>query len=266
MASAPATNSWSTSPARTPRNRSTTRSTNKDRCWPTTSPVGPRRASPRGLSHAAQRDSRGAPGVALASQSAFPPRRTTTTSSASPRRAASPTAREDIVIVVANLDPHSTRSSMVRLNMPLLGLDWATASSPTTLIPAPNGPGGNMNFVRLGPMGSRFTSSPSRSTDHGDAARRGESVPSKIDLVAGWIGTQRWYAARGARRSCGAFSPGDLDDPAGEVGIETLLIGRRNHSPIVYQVPLTHRSAPLGADHALCRNHRAQRSRHPARL
>ncbi|MFN8097861.1 MAG: phosphotransferase [Dermatophilaceae bacterium] len=78
-------------------------------------------------------------------------------------------------------------------------------------------------------------------------------VPSKIDLVAGWIGTQRWYAAKGRTPQLRRLFAWRLDDPAGEVGIETLLIADdATTPPIVYQVPLTYRSAPLvGADHAL---------------
>ena len=32
---------------------------------------------------------------------------------------------DDIVIVVINLDPHATRETMVHLDLPQLGLDWA---------------------------------------------------------------------------------------------------------------------------------------------
>ena len=36
----------------------------------------------------------------------------------------SPTGREDVVLVVVNLDPHSVRETMVHLDMPALGLGW----------------------------------------------------------------------------------------------------------------------------------------------
>ena len=64
-----------------------------------------------------------------------------------------PDGQEDIVIVVANLDPHSTRSSMVRLNMPLLGLDWGDSFLANDLITGAQWTWWEHNFVRLGPDG-----------------------------------------------------------------------------------------------------------------
>src|SRR5699024_2480182 len=74
--------------------------------------------------------------------------------------------------------------------------------------------------------------------------------PGKVELVAGWIGGQRWYIGTGRPRlrRLGSWR---LDDPAGEVGIETLLLLDEPDS-VIYQVPLTYRGAPLeGADQAL---------------
>lgn len=114
-----------------------------------------------------------------------------------------------------------------------------------------------------------------------------ELRPSKIELIAAWAPTQPWFegaasaanavasapAAPGAAASTPApnaaasesastATPGDdgtaltkvatfrLDDPEGEVGIETLLV-REGEGPVL-QVPLTYRAAPLqGAEAAL---------------
>ncbi|MFZ0531022.1 MAG: hypothetical protein WAL91_10870 [Propionicimonas sp.] len=65
-------------------------------------------------------------------------------------------------------------------------------------------------------------------------------TPSKLELLAGWLPTQRWFKG----------SPDDLTrvasyrfvDPEGEVGIETILVRSQG---VTYQVPLTYRAAPL---------------------
>ncbi|RAO27253.1 1,4-alpha-glucan branching enzyme [Micromonospora saelicesensis] len=70
--------------------------------------------------------------------------------------------------------------------------------------------------------------------------------PTKLDLLTAWLPDRRWFAgptgvevvSRGAYR---------FDDPAGEVGIETMLVGAPDGP--VHHVPLTYRAAPLdGAD------------------
>ncbi|HRW19911.1 MAG TPA: 1,4-alpha-glucan branching protein GlgB [Dermatophilaceae bacterium] len=80
-------------------------------------------------------------------------------------------------------------------------------------------------------------------------------VPSKVELLTAWVPTQRWYAAKGrtpALRRVGGYR---LDDPAGEVGIEILVVADDSGpgaEPVWYQVPLTYRGAPLaGAEAAL---------------
>ncbi|MBR7744591.1 phosphotransferase [Phycicoccus sp. BSK3Z-2] len=83
---------------------------------------------------------------------------------------------------------------------------------------------------------------------------RGASMtPTKTELVRDWMGTQRWYAAKGRTPVLRRLAAWRLDDPAGEVGVETLvLLDEAGDEPVVYQVPLTYRSAPLAsADHAL---------------
>lgn len=66
--------------------------------------------------------------------------------------------------------------------------------------------------------------------------------PTKLELLETWLPTQTWFgesAATGLERIA-AFR---IDDPAGEVGVETMLV--RAASGPIYQVPLTYRGAPL---------------------
>ncbi|MEJ3748015.1 hypothetical protein WEI85_32580 [Actinomycetes bacterium KLBMP 9797] len=69
--------------------------------------------------------------------------------------------------------------------------------------------------------------------------------PTKLELLAAWLPTRDWYAGpAGDQIRVAGYR---FDDPAGEVGIETLLV-RSGDGPI-HQVPLTYRGAPLaGAD------------------
>jgi len=67
-----------------------------------------------------------------------------------------------------------------------------------------------------------------------------ELRPSKMELLAQWLPAQPWFAADPAHLvRLGSFR---FDDPAGEVGIETMLVGAGKS---VYQIPLTYRGAPL---------------------
>ncbi len=77
--------------------------------------------------------------------------------------------------------------------------------------------------------------------------------PTKLELVSRWMGGQRWYAAKGQQPRLRLLTAWRLDDPEGEVGIETLVVAdEAGPEPVVYQVPLTYRAEPLGsADHAL---------------
>ncbi|MGY2001885.1 maltokinase N-terminal cap-like domain-containing protein [Blastococcus sp. SYSU DS1024] len=78
-------------------------------------------------------------------------------------------------------------------------------------------------------------------------------VPTKLELIGGWLPRQPWYRPPGAPpalRRAGGFR---LDDPAGEVGLEFLVVadgppGRET----TYFVPLSYRGAPLpGAEEGL---------------
>src|SRR6476661_2805675 len=77
--------------------------------------------------------------------------------------------------------------------------------------------------------------------------------PTKLELLPVWMSTQRWYAAKGRVPALRRLWSWRLDDPTGQVGIETLLlVDEGGPEPVVYQVPLTYRGAPLeGAQHAL---------------
>jgi hypothetical protein len=75
--------------------------------------------------------------------------------------------------------------------------------------------------------------------------------PGKLELLAPWLHAQPWYQGAGpALVKCGGFR---LDDPAGVVGLEFMLVADTSGEvPVVYHVPLTYRGAPLdGADSAL---------------
>lgn len=71
-------------------------------------------------------------------------------------------------------------------------------------------------------------------------------VPTKVELVTGWMPQQRWYAGKGHQPQLQRVGGFRFEDPAGEVGVETLLLADVAVSPaVVYQVPLTYRGAPL---------------------
>ncbi len=58
---------------------------------------------------------------------------------------------DDTVIVVLNLDPHSTRETVVRLDMPALGLGWDERILVEDLITGARWTWGEHNYVRLDP-------------------------------------------------------------------------------------------------------------------
>lgn len=71
---------------------------------------------------------------------------------------------------------------------------------------------------------------------------RAELRPSKLDLLAAWLPGRSWFAGT-AGAEVTRVATYRFDDPAGEVGIETLLV-RAGDGPVL-QVPLTYRGAPL---------------------
>jgi hypothetical protein len=77
-------------------------------------------------------------------------------------------------------------------------------------------------------------------------------IPGKLELLAGWLPAQPWYRRGGDPElaKAGGFR---LDDPAGEVGIEFMVVtDGSGESAISYLAPLTYRASALaGADAAL---------------
>jgi hypothetical protein len=76
--------------------------------------------------------------------------------------------------------------------------------------------------------------------------------PSKLELISGWLPARAWFkgATEPVLSRAGGFR---LDDPAGKVGIEFMVVVDTS-SPVTvaYHVPLTYREAPLdGAEEAL---------------
>ncbi|MEI2777131.1 MAG: phosphotransferase [Tetrasphaera sp.] len=70
-------------------------------------------------------------------------------------------------------------------------------------------------------------------------------IPSKLEVISGWIAEQRWYAAKGRSPRLRRLSSWRLDDRGGQVGIETVIVADdASTPPTVYQVPLTYRGAP----------------------
>jgi hypothetical protein len=77
-------------------------------------------------------------------------------------------------------------------------------------------------------------------------------VPTKLELLTAWLPNQPWYRGAGAPElaRAGGFR---LDDPAGEVGIELMIVTDTAGREVVsYLVPMTYRHAALpGAESAL---------------
>lgn len=69
---------------------------------------------------------------------------------------------------------------------------------------------------------------------------RATLVPSKQELVESWLPTRSWASGRTV---AGKLAEYRFDDPAGEVGVETILW--RTDDGAVLQTPLTYRAAPL---------------------
>lgn len=77
---------------------------------------------------------------------------------------------------------------------------------------------------------------------------RATLTPTKLEAVVAWLPSQPWAPTlEGETVVAGRFR---FDDPAGEVGVETLLV--RTGDGTVLSVPLTYRGAPLaGAEEFL---------------
>lgn len=67
------------------------------------------------------------------------------------KRSTAADGSDDRVIVVINLDPHATRETTVRLDMPSLGLDWADSFEVTDAFTGDTWTWHDHNYVRLDP-------------------------------------------------------------------------------------------------------------------
>ena len=74
---------------------------------------------------------------------------------------------------------------------------------------------------------------------------RATLTPSKAEILAGWLPSQPWAADLPELAPIGGYR---FDDPAGEVGMEGILL-RSADGAVTVHVPLTYRAAPVeGAD------------------
>jgi hypothetical protein len=64
-------------------------------------------------------------------------------------------------------------------------------------------------------------------------------TPSKLELLAAWLPSRPWFHKGGELIRLGSYR---FDDPAGEVGIEVMIV---QSGELVFQVPLAYRGAPL---------------------
>jgi hypothetical protein len=75
---------------------------------------------------------------------------------------------------------------------------------------------------------------------------KAQIVPGKLELLARWLPAQAWYSGPDGSEP-ERVAAARFDDPAGEVGVETLIV-RCADGPLLH-VPVTYRGAPLaGAD------------------
>ena len=72
--------------------------------------------------------------------------------------------------------------------------------------------------------------------------------PGKLDLLRAWLPAQPWYRNSGGEPELTRAGGFRLDDPAGEVGIEFMVVtdGSGNRAT-TYQVPLTYHASALAA-------------------
>lgn len=70
--------------------------------------------------------------------------------------------------------------------------------------------------------------------------------PTKLELLAAWLPAQPWFS--GDVASLASFGGYRLDDPAGEVGLEGLLVTAGDAT--VYHVPLSYRGEELAGGEA----------------
>ena len=66
--------------------------------------------------------------------------------------------------------------------------------------------------------------------------------PTKLEIVQGWLGDQDWFDGDAASVKAGTRFSYRFDDPAGEVGVESVLATLDGK---VFQLPLTYRNSEL---------------------
>ena len=64
-------------------------------------------------------------------------------------------------------------------------------------------------------------------------------TPTKLELLQAWVPTRGWWPGGEVTETVGAYR---FDDPAGEVGIESILV---RAGDVLLHAPLTYRGAPL---------------------
>ena len=73
--------------------------------------------------------------------------------------------------------------------------------------------------------------------------------PSKLELLRAWLPAQPWYRSTGREPRLARAGGFRLDDPAGAVGIEFMVVTDGSATPAAsYQVPMTYRGAALADD------------------
>jgi hypothetical protein len=71
-------------------------------------------------------------------------------------------------------------------------------------------------------------------------------TPTKLELLTTWLPFQPWYAGSGPGPKLTRAGGFRLDDPAGEVGIEFMIVTDSGAGePVAYHVPMTYRPEPL---------------------
>jgi hypothetical protein len=70
-------------------------------------------------------------------------------------------------------------------------------------------------------------------------------APTKLELLTGWLPSQPWYREGETAPQLSRAGGFRLDDPAGEVGIELMLVADAASGGTAYFTPLTYRGTPL---------------------
>ena len=70
-------------------------------------------------------------------------------------------------------------------------------------------------------------------------------VPSKLELLTAWLPRQNWYSGEPRGPSLVKVGGFRLDDPAGEVGIEFMVVRDDAADGRAYLVPMTYRGSPI---------------------